>query len=141
MNTELKARKAITGRRQRQQKSQRSRLSRSAAEIDSSSDTNIQAKARKAIVQNRQQAEHIQESMLGRSVAEVGVPIELNAIKEEIRQLVEQGLLSRHQRISSAFEYIPAREWVSFELELERNDFLLRDRISDLIPLERWIND
>ena len=65
----------------------------------------------------------------------------LNAIQEEIRQLVEQGLLSRQQRISSACEYFPAREWASFELELERNNFLLRDRIIDLIPFEQWTND
>ena len=65
----------------------------------------------------------------------------LNAIQEEIRQLVEQGLLSRHQRIFSVFEYLPAREWASFELELERNDFLLRDPIGDLIPFEQWTND
>ena len=141
MNTESKARKSITRRRQRQQKSQRSRLSRSAAEINNSSDPNIQAKARKAITQNRQQVEHIHESMLGRLVAEVNIPIDLKAIKDDIRRLVERGLLSRHQPISSAFKYLPSREWIGLELELERNDFLMRDRIGDLIPVERWTND
>ena len=76
MNTNSEIRKAMTRRRQRQEKIRRSMLSRSNAESDTSKDTDIQAKARKAIVQNRQQSEHIQESILGRSVAEVGIPID-----------------------------------------------------------------
>ena len=76
MNRELETRKAMTRRRQHQQKSQQSMLTRSADEINSPSNTDIQAKARKAIAQNRLQAEHIQESMLGRSLAEADTPID-----------------------------------------------------------------
>ena len=76
MNTESEIRKAMTRRRHRQHKSQRSMLSRSAAEIDTPTDTDIQAKARTEIARDRQQAEHIKESMLTRSVEEVGIPID-----------------------------------------------------------------
>ncbi|MGH2412420.1 MAG: DUF4327 family protein, partial [Microcystaceae cyanobacterium] len=43
--------------------------------------------------------------------------------------------------IYSLCKYIPAREWVNFACELERWDYLLRDRIGDLIALEKWEND
>ena len=66
---------------------------------------------------------------------------DLDVIKDEARQLVEQGVISRRQSIFTILQYIPTREWISVELELERNDFLLRDRIGDLISFERWIND
>jgi len=38
-------------------------------------------------------------------------------------------------------QYIPAREWVCVECELERCDYLLRDRIGELIAHEEWDND
>ncbi|MEB3120307.1 MAG: DUF4327 family protein, partial [Snowella sp.] len=38
-------------------------------------------------------------------------------------------------------QYIPAREWVCVECELERSDFLLRDQIGDLMSSECWDND
>jgi len=38
-------------------------------------------------------------------------------------------------------QYIPPREWVCIESELEKRDFLLRDRIGDLIGSEEWDND
>jgi len=33
------------------------------------------------------------------------------------------------------------REWACVECELEKCDFLLRDRIADLIGSEKWEND
>ncbi len=66
-------------------------------------------------------------------------PIEL--IKDEARQLVEQGIVSRQQPIYVLCQYIPAREWVCVECELERCDYLLRDRIGELIAHEEWDND
>lgn len=65
----------------------------------------------------------------------------LNIIQDEVRQLVERGTISRQQHIYTLCEYIPAREWVCVEDELERCDFLLRDRIADLIGAEAWDND
>ena len=60
----------------------------------------------------------------------------LNMIKDEVRQLVETGTVSRQQPIYVLCQYIPAREWVCVECELERSDFLLRDQIVDLMSCE-----
>lgn len=65
----------------------------------------------------------------------------IEVIQDEARQLVERGVLSRQQPIYILCGYIQAREWTLFEVELERNDFLLRDPIIDLIGPERWQND
>ena len=65
----------------------------------------------------------------------------LQLIQDEVRELVEQGTLSRHQSIYSLCQYIPAREWVCVESELEKSDYLLRDRIGDLLSAENWDND
>ncbi|NJK28197.1 MAG: DUF4327 family protein [Coleofasciculaceae cyanobacterium SM2_3_26] len=63
------------------------------------------------------------------------------AIQEEARQLVSRGIVSRQQPIYALCQHIPAREWVDVEGQLERCDFLLRDRIGDLIGREDWEND
>jgi hypothetical protein len=65
----------------------------------------------------------------------------LEMIRDEARQLVERGALSRQQSIYSLCHYLPAREWTWVEKELEKNDFLLRDRIGDLMGREMWEND
>ena len=65
----------------------------------------------------------------------------IDVIQEEARQLVERGFVSRQQPIYVLCQYIPAREWVCVECELEQCDFLLRDRIGDLIGSEEWEND
>ncbi|MGP1383700.1 MAG: DUF4327 family protein [Thainema sp.] len=65
----------------------------------------------------------------------------IDAIKDEARQLVEKGVVSRQQPIYVLCNYIPAREWAFVECELERCDFLLRDRIGDLMGQEEWDND
>lgn len=65
----------------------------------------------------------------------------LDVIQDEARQLVQKGLVSRHQPIYTLCQYIPAREWGCIETELEKRDFLLRDRIGDLIGREKWDND
>jgi len=69
------------------------------------------------------------------------VSYSIEMIREEVRQLIEKGLLSRNQPIYRLLQYIPSRAWESFERELELNEYLLRDRISDLIAQERWDND
>jgi len=69
------------------------------------------------------------------------VKYEIDAIKDEARQLVEKGLVDRHQPIYALCKYISGREWVCVELELEENDFLLRDRIIDLLGREDWQED
>ncbi len=65
----------------------------------------------------------------------------IEQIKEEARQLIEKGTLSRQQPIYTLCKYIPAREWVSIEYELERCEYLLRDTIGDLVAYESWEND
>lgn len=69
------------------------------------------------------------------------VQYSIDLIQEEARQLVEKGVVNRQQPIYVLCQYIPAREWVCVECELERCDFLLRDRICDLIGHEEWTND
>lgn len=66
-------------------------------------------------------------------------PIE--QIRADVRQWLAKGLISRYQFLDSLCSFIPAREWQAFEGELALNDYLLRDRIIDLIPQETWLND
>ncbi|MBF2025223.1 MAG: DUF4327 family protein [Oscillatoriales cyanobacterium C42_A2020_001] len=65
----------------------------------------------------------------------------LDIIQDEARQLVQKGLVSRQQPIYILCQFIPAREWACIENELERCNFLLRDRIGDLMGREDWDND
>jgi len=65
----------------------------------------------------------------------------LEVIREEARQLVHRGIISRQQPIYVLCQNIPARDWVYFATELEANEFLLRDRISDLLGHQEWHND
>lgn len=69
------------------------------------------------------------------------VKYDIEVIKDEARQLVDKGLINRQQPIYALCKYIPGREWVCVELELEKNDFLLRDRIIDLLGREDWEED
>ena len=72
---------------------------------------------------------------------DTAVKYDLEVIKEEARQLVNKGLVRRNQPIYALCQYIPGRDWVCVELELEENDFLLRDKIIDLLGREDWIED
>jgi hypothetical protein len=65
----------------------------------------------------------------------------IDGIKEEAYSLVRQGIISRQQPIYTLCKFIPAREWPWVECELERNDFLLRDPIIDLLAQEEWQED
>lgn len=65
----------------------------------------------------------------------------LPLIQNEVRQLLESGEIVRHQPIYVLSRYFTWREWTAVERELEANCFLLRDRISDLVPTETWSND
>jgi hypothetical protein len=69
------------------------------------------------------------------------VPFSISMIKEEARQLVDRGSVSRQQPIYVLCQFIPPREWVCVECELERCDYLLRDQIGDLIADESWDSD
>lgn len=65
----------------------------------------------------------------------------IDAIRDEVRYLTEQKAIDRHQPIYTLCRYFPSREWVCIEYELEQNDFLMRDRIGDLIGQETWSDD
>ena len=65
----------------------------------------------------------------------------LNVIQDEARELVRKGKVGRQQPIYLLCQFIPAREWAFVECELERCNFLLRDRIGDLVGREHWDND
>ncbi|MHC5727105.1 MAG: DUF4327 family protein [Nostoc sp.] len=69
------------------------------------------------------------------------VKYDIQVIKEEALQLVKKRLVNRQQPISSLCKYIPDPDWVNFEQELEKNEFLLRDRIIDLLNQESWEDD
>ncbi|MGI0485538.1 DUF4327 family protein [Pantanalinema rosaneae CENA516] len=65
----------------------------------------------------------------------------LSIIQDEARYLLQQGIVSRRQPIYTLGKYIPAREWSTMEHALAEHEFLLRDRIGDLVPSEEWSND
>lgn len=65
----------------------------------------------------------------------------IEMIRDEARQLLERGTICRQQPIYILCQYIPAREWVEVEYELERCEYLLRDRVGDLVGIEKWEND
>lgn len=65
----------------------------------------------------------------------------LDVIRDEASQLVEKGIISRQQPIYTLCQYIPSSQWFEVERELELNEFLLRDRIIDLLPQEKWLDD
>jgi Domain of unknown function (DUF4327) len=69
------------------------------------------------------------------------VKYNLEVLKEEARQLVQKGKVQRNEPIYALCKFIPGRDWVCIELELEENDFLLRDKIIDLLSNEEWDND
>ncbi|RCJ15154.1 hypothetical protein A6S26_07395 [Nostoc sp. ATCC 43529] len=69
------------------------------------------------------------------------VKYDITLIKEEALELVKKRLVNRQQQIYTLCKYIPHRDWLNFELELEKNEFLLRDRIIDLLEHESWDED
>jgi len=65
----------------------------------------------------------------------------MDMIRDEAKQLVESGVVTRQQPIFTLCGYIAAREWPLVESELEQYDYLLRDCIGDLLTCETWSND
>lgn len=66
---------------------------------------------------------------------------DLKVIQDAAYSLVEKGFINRQQSIYILLRYIPIREWLFIERELEDKDFQLGDRICDLITDEHWDND
>ena len=63
------------------------------------------------------------------------------AIREEAISLVQRGTIALNQPLRILFEYLPARQWNTVECELERHDYLLRDRVIDLVGKIDWESD
>ena len=63
------------------------------------------------------------------------------AIREEAINLVQNRIITLNQPIRILFEYLPAPQWNTIEYELERSDYLLRDRIIDLVGKIAWESD
>lgn len=67
----------------------------------------------------------------------VAVSYSINEIKDEARHLVESKI-ERDRPIYVLCQFIPPRKWICVESELEDNDYLLRDRICDLLAKDEW---
>ena len=65
----------------------------------------------------------------------------ISAIQDEARHLIDSGRLTRSQPIHNLCRFFRDREWGQIERELEDNQYLLRDRICDLVSRECWQND
>ncbi len=65
----------------------------------------------------------------------------IGAIQDEAKHLIESGKLTRSQPIHTLCRFFRDREWCQIERELENNQYLLRDRICDLVSHECWQND
>ncbi|MBE9137078.1 DUF4327 family protein [Nodosilinea sp. LEGE 07088] len=65
----------------------------------------------------------------------------LDMLRDEVRELVNQGVVHRQQPIYTLCRYIPEREWECIEVDLDNSEYLLRDRIIDLLAQERWEED
>ena len=65
----------------------------------------------------------------------------IDTIKDEIRELVDKGKLRSNEPICHVCKFISPREWICVECELEKNDYLPRDWIIDLIGDEKWNED
>ncbi len=61
--------------------------------------------------------------------------------QDEVRALVARGVLGRQQRIYELRGYFDDRAWENVEQLLDLNEYLLKDRITDLVGKECWIND
>ncbi len=65
----------------------------------------------------------------------------LEVLREEALTLVRKGILHPSQPIFTLCESLPPREWVEIERVLEEGEFLLRDRLGDLLAQMDWYND
>ena len=65
----------------------------------------------------------------------------LERLREEIIALMQKGRINRQKPIYTLCKYIPPREWLLVERELEDNGFLLRGRIAELVSQEKWEED
>jgi Domain of unknown function (DUF4327) len=61
--------------------------------------------------------------------------------QDEVRALVARGVLSRQQRIYELRGNFDDRAWKNVEQILNLHEYLLKDRITDLVGKECWTSD
>lgn len=66
---------------------------------------------------------------------------DIEMLRDEARNLIAQGRVNRQQPIYALCQYISEREWACIEINLAENEFLMRDRIIDLLSREQWHED
>jgi Domain of unknown function (DUF4327) len=71
----------------------------------------------------------------------IALPYSMTDIQDEVRALVARGSVGRQQRIYELSKYFGDRQWPNIERLLAENDYLLRDRVIELIGKESWLND
>ena len=62
-------------------------------------------------------------------------------IVEEVKALLEKGVINRFQPLYILANYIPSREWLTVELGLEEKGYLLRHQIKEILTQQTWDND
>lgn len=65
----------------------------------------------------------------------------LDMLRDEARALVDQHVVDRQQPIHALCRFVPEEGWQCIEVALEEEEFLLRDRIIDLLANENWEDD
>ena len=65
----------------------------------------------------------------------------LDMLRDEARALVDKRFVDRQQPIHALCRFVPEEGWKCVEVALEADEFLLRDRIVDLLAQETWEND
>jgi hypothetical protein len=61
--------------------------------------------------------------------------------QDEVRALVTRGVLGRQQRIYELRGHFDDRAWKTVEQILNLHEYLLKDRIADLVSIESWNSD
>ncbi|MGI0493263.1 DUF4327 family protein [Alkalinema pantanalense CENA528] len=62
-------------------------------------------------------------------------------LRDEVKSLVDRGLVSRQHCIYELIKHFSDQEWLNIERVLEENEYLLRDRVIDLVGKESWVSD
>ena len=65
----------------------------------------------------------------------------LDMLRDEARALVDKHVVDRQQPIHALCRFVPEEGWQCIEVALEEEEFLLRDRIIDLLANENWEDD
>jgi hypothetical protein len=71
----------------------------------------------------------------------VDIQYSMTDIQDEVRALVERGLVGKQARIYELKKFFSDRKWQTIERLLDMHDYVLRGHIIDLVGKESWIND